>query len=108
MEAADGRGDDGSCQSILDKLKTMERKVWQVVEKGVTVLEFRRDQRIGKNNDRVSVKGGTNLTKLTNVVKRRTDRGDVYFEREIVIEDNSKVATRWNVGERSTLEGDDR
>ena len=41
------------------------------------------------------------------VERRRADRGDVLFEREIVIEDNSKIAAGWNVGERSTLERDD-
>ena len=106
MRETDGR--DDSCQ-CLDQLKTIERKVTEVVEKGVTVIELRRDKRIGQDNGRVSVEGGMNLTKLTNVVKRRrTDRGDVCFEREVVVEDNSKVATGWNVGEISTLERDDR
>ena len=108
MGAADRRDNDSS-QCILDQLETIERKVREVVEKGVTVIEFGRDERIGKDNGRVSVEGGTNLTKLTNVVKgRRTDRRAVFFERESVVEDNSEVATRWNVGERSTLERDDR
>ena len=100
MGAADRRDDD-SCQCILDQLKTIERKVREVVEKGVTVIEFRRDKRIGQDNGIVSVEGGTNLTKLTNVVKRRrTDGRDVFLERAIVIKDNSKVATRWNMRER--------
>ena len=74
MDAADGRDND-SCQCILDQLKTIEREVREVVEKGITVIELRRDKRIGQDNGRVSVEGGTNLTELTNVVKRgRADR----------------------------------
>ena len=108
MGAADGRDND-SCQCILNQLKTIERERGQRgCRKGSYSNRVWKRQENWPGQWQSFGRGRNESDELTNVVKRRADRGDVFFEREIVVEDNSKVATRRNVGERSILERDDR
>ena len=38
---ATGSCNDNSCEGILNALKTINRRVWQAVEQGVAIVQFR-------------------------------------------------------------------
>src|SRR5437899_1934183 len=96
MGTANGR-DNYSCKCILNYLKAVKRKIRQAIEGGVTVVKFGREKRVGKDNSRIAIKRRADLAQLANMVEGGgTNRGDVSFEREIIVKDDTKVATGRN------------
>lgn len=71
MVRAFKRGKDGTGKGILNELKTVQRSVRKIIEKRITVIEFRRNKRICQKNSRIEIKRRTNLAKLSNMEKRR-------------------------------------
>ena len=72
----------------------MKRKIRQAIEEGVTVVKFGRNKRVGKDNSRTAIKRRTDLAQLANMIEGGgTNGGAVSFEREIIVKDDSKVAT---------------
>ena len=72
----------------------MKRKIRQAIEEGVTVVKFGRNKRVGKDNSRTAIKRRTDLAQLANMIEGGgTNGGEVSFEREISVKDDSKVAT---------------
>ena len=72
----------------------MKGKIRQAIEEGVAVVEFGRNKRVCKDNSRTAIKRRTDLAQLANMVEGGgTNGGDVSFEREIIVKDDSKVAT---------------
>ena len=72
----------------------MKRKIRQAIEERVAVVKFGRNKRVGKDNSRTAIKRRTDLAQLANMIEGGgTNGGDVSFERQIVVEDDSKVAT---------------
>src|SRR6267154_20082 len=106
MGTADSRNNN-SGKGILNKLKAMERMIRKAIEKRVTVVKLRRNKRIGKDDSRITIKTRTDLAKSADMVeRRRADRRNVFFERKIIVESDTQVATGRNMKKRSTLEGD--
>ena len=72
----------------------MKRKIRQAIEEGVTVVKFGRNKRVGKDNSRTAIKRRTDLAQLASMIEGGgTNGGYVFFEREIIVKDDSKVAT---------------
>ena len=72
----------------------MKRKIRQAVEEGVTVVKFGRNKRVGKDNSRTAIKRRTDLAQLANMIEGGgTNGGDVSFEREIIVKDDSLTLT---------------
>ena len=69
---------------------------YQVNHKRVTVVKFGRDKRVGKDNSRIAIKRRADLAQLANMIGGGTNRRDVSFEREIIVKDDTKVATGRN------------
>ena len=91
IRAFEGRKND-TCKGILDKLETIKRSIREVVEEGVTIVKFRGNKRIGKDDSRIEVKRGSDLTKLADMEKRgSTDVGYMAVERKVRIKFNTKV-----------------
>ena len=84
----------------------MKRKIRQAIEEGVAVVKFGRNKRVGKDNSRTAIKRRTDLAQLANMIEGGgTNGGDVSFEREVIVKDDSKVATGSNSRKRSSFKG---
>ena len=80
----------------------MKRKTRQAIEELVTVVKFGRNKRVGKNNSRIAIKRRADLAQFANMVEGGgTNRGDVSFEREIIVKDDSYQ--RYKCGRKSSL-----
>ena len=56
------------------------------------------EKRIGNNNSRTAIKRRADFVQLANMIERGgTDGGDVTLERNIVVQNDSRVATGRNV-----------
>ena len=75
----------------------MKGEIRQAIEERVAVVKFGRDKRISENSSRTAVERRADLAQLVNIMEGGgTNGGDVTFERKIIIEDDSKVATGRN------------
>jgi len=60
-------GNDSTGKGVLDKLQSVKGGVRKIVEEGVAIIEFGMNEGIGKEDSRIDVKRGSDLTKLPNV-----------------------------------------
>ena len=56
------RRDNSPGKRILNALKPTKGTLWKIIEEGITVIQFGRNKSISKQNGRVMIKRGSNLT----------------------------------------------
>jgi len=85
---------DYTSETVLDALETVEAGLGQEVVERVTVIQFRRDKCVCKDNGGTCIERRSYLSKLTNVVERCTAYfRDVFFEGKIGIKKDAEVTS---------------
>jgi hypothetical protein len=99
------RKDDAS-QRVLDGLKAVERSVWKVVEERITVIQARRNKRVGQGDSRIGVEERSYLSEGPKVEEGGlTDSGDVVGEGVVRIEGHTKIEGSSGRGDSVTVKG---
>jgi len=76
----------------LNALKPSYGGGWQIVEKRVAVVKFRRNKCISENNSRVCVEAGASLSQLANLEEGGTAYiRDMGVKREVRIKHYTKI-----------------
>ena len=85
-------GKDDASKRVLDGLKAVEGSVREIVKEGITVIEARRNKRVGEGDSSIGVKERSNLSEGPKLEEGGlTDSGDVVCEGVVRIEGNSEV-----------------
>lgn len=93
----------------MDGLETMEGRVREIVEEGVTVVKARRNKGVSKGNSRVGVKEGAYLSESAKLEEGRLANSRNMADKGMVrIKHHTEVAGRSGRGDGVVVKGNGR